>query len=241
MSSRSKSLFLVLIAAAWSAAAQQPSCEGANAAAVKVVLDGCGGFEPEGRFTVEYGTEPITVDPKTGYWLWTAPNDDMKFKIGTRPLHIPPESIPRALAKCKTTASAVRDGACMAVYVVKCEPLWFVKVGMVPKGDPPSLTYERRGNARTIDACPREDPPLGPGQVNLANSESLLVKIDRPKCQIPLGRNSFPRGREELTLADVPVNAVSEGAAIAQSTANDEVAKKALQKKVKEMRFSTKE
>jgi hypothetical protein len=224
------------------------SCDGENAKAVKVILDGCGGSEPSGAFNVEYGSDTIRVEevkgtpqrPQDHYWLWTAQTSAMQFKIGTRSLSIPADSMSRALSRCKTPAVPVRDGACMALYVVKCEPLWFVNVAMVPIDKAPSLTYERQGNGKTIDACERDKPPTGPGEVDLAHSESLLVRIDKPECNIPLSLRSFKR-KLELQLADVQVNLVVPGGAIKTSGATDDTGREVLLKRVKEMKFTKKD
>jgi len=64
------------------------------------------------------------------------------------------------------------------------------------------------------------------------------VKIDRPNVQIPLARNAFIGGRTELTLADVQVNAVCDDCAVVNTPAGDDLARKALLKKVREMRFT---
>ena len=244
---RIRSLFFVMSALIGASGAIAQSCDRANAAGVKVVLDGCGGYEPAGDFNVEYGTDVITVqrreDGKTHFWFWEAPSDDQMYTIGSRTLSIPMESIPRALAKCNTPATADRSGGCIAVYSVKCEPLWSVRVAMVAKTKPPLLTYERQGTTR-VDACaPREPFPAGPGKVNLALGEKLVVNIDRPKCYIDLPRESFSGGRDELTLEQVTikVNKPHDPAVITGSRNETSFVRLELQKKVKELRFSTKE
>jgi hypothetical protein len=219
------------------------SCEGEDAKAVKVVLDGCGGSEPAGSFNVVYGNDSITVSPKGDgpdrHWLWIAPNDKMKFLIGSRMLSIPFESMPRALAKCNATATAERSGGCMAVYVVNCQALWSVRVEMVPaKPDlSPLLEYQRDGKP-TIEACPR-NLPTGPAKVPLALTENLTIKIDSDKWRIPIKREDFVnKGKTELKLPDVPINFMQNGA-ITGSGAGDITVRKSLQKKIKEMIFTT--
>ena len=230
----------VLAALAASDAAAQ-SCEGAPTSNVRVIVAGCAVATRDLKsFDVYVGGEKITVSklrPDDEFWSGST---GATFKIGKRSLKIVSDGIPHALAMCETPAKGERDGACVAVYRVKCETLWFVDVALVPKQTPPFLSYVRQATPETVSACDRSDLPNGPGTVDVGDTESLLVKVDKPKCQITLSRRSFKR-KDQLTLADVPVNALNDDSVIAESGASDDWARAALLKKVKDMHFTKKD
>src|SRR5688572_26281289 len=148
-------LFLLIALAGTNAWAQ--SCEATPTKHVYVAFDGCANSEPGLEFDVYVGGERITVKKKTkedDYWKGATSDT---FTIGKRFLRIPIDATPSALAKCDAPARGHRDGACVALYRVKCEPVWVVDVALVPLNQAPSLSYERRGTRQTIRACDRDD------------------------------------------------------------------------------------
>ena len=232
---------LLTLSLATTAAALKPCSPLAETRVVYVTVEGCARVQPKLAFDVTVAGETITVTkerPTDKYWVGETKRN---FAVGNQTLTVKGDAMPGALATCLTKATPFRDGACVALFRIDCEPFWQLTVETVPANARAKIGYQRKlPDKPVIQSCnPRTEPiPEGPGQVMLALSDEVLVRVgkQRAELEIALSHGSFGL-RNELRIRDVQVNPVSRNATVRATGASAAMNKAQLQKIVRDMRF----
>lgn len=237
-------LFALFLVTALAAAVNALPCtERAETNVVYVAFDGCGAAEPGLQFDVMIGDETVTVKKAKATDKFWVGETGRNFAVRDRTLTLLDDAVPRARASCMTKAAPHRDGTCVALYRVSCEPFWQLTVETVPKNARATIRYERKKAPTAVPACPAQEPEtsglVGREALVLSRSESLLLEVAKAplRVQIPLSLTAFAGMRKELRIRDVQVRRVSSGAPIQHTEALAAMGKAELKKIVTDMRF----
>ena len=153
---------LVLVAAGASAQCIDTD----TVSAVLVEFRGCTNLPNE--IAAKVGNQDVTLT-KTGS-NWQTETDT--FVVRTRQLtNIDLQNV---RTPCSVKPAAHDAGACVAKYVVSCEPLFQLKVMAVPQEVPATISYERQKTTRTIESCDLRGEKTTPTLLSLG-TETLRV------------------------------------------------------------------
>ena len=176
---------------------------------VYVTFSAC---KPADTITVLIGGEPVLlnrIDPKT----WRGETENT-FTLNERALEVDDADIPSIRFACSTPATPRDAGECVAHYHVSCEELWHLEVKKVPETAKATISYVRNPPPKmAVTPCNHSVIVKGRIEIDLGRKESVVVKVDQPRLDIPVDLRSF-RKKKELTLDDVVPSARSELAAI---------------------------
>jgi hypothetical protein len=240
--------FVLLFAAALAQPAIAQCTARAETNIIYVSFTAC---DPGNTLRVLVGGEPVTITripnrPK----LWRG-ETLRTFTLQERELKVDDADIPSVRFACSTPAVPHNAGECVAHYQVACETLWYLEVKKVPETASATISYVRNTPATAVPPCSQPGTIRQPAvkvpasqpyhrEIELGRNESVVVKVDKPRLDIPLDLGCFKR-RNELTLFDVVPSARSELASVQTNPAMQALKKSLLLDAVTDLLFTKKD
>jgi len=228
--------FCVPLAAHAAPCKPTPSGKPPETNVVFIKFEGCASAEPKEPFDVRVGDEPVRVAKTADNRFWRG-ETSTSFPVN-RPRALVIDYATMSNVRTACTPVPERDGwdapGCVMLYHVPCEPTWLLNV-KVPERAAANLSYERRPEPTTVAACPDTIPrlPRGTGDISLANSEKILVKVEVRQDRllpVPVWLKDFAGNRTTLTLRDLAPEGIVENTAVSTGRAINALRKSQIHK-----------
>ncbi len=178
---------------------------------VHVQFRGC--TLPADDIPVTIGDEEIVLNKPPGQPYWRG-ETAQAFRIADG--HLTSVEIKGFRTMCNVRPAADSAGACVAKYVVSCEPLWSLNVKTFPEGVRATIDYERQPTTKTVESClfEKKGQKSTPYVFDIGSEKMIFstTSITGTALRIELTSENF-RAKPEWKLSDLVAFVVAQRAA----------------------------